>query len=301
MRAWLAQHWRGLYTASARLAGSPLNSVLNMLVIAVALALPLFLYVAIENLQAASRHFSGTPQISVFMALDASRADVTQVEARIKHNPRVARFRYVGRDQALQELKASSGLADVIDGLPRNPLPDAFVVEARDATVQTLESLRDEFKQWPRVAHVQLDAAWARRLDAALRMGKVLTALLAGVLAFALVAVVFNTIRLQVLTRRDEIEVTRLIGATNAFINRPFLYFGTMQGLAGAVMAWAMVAGGIWMLNRSLGELSHVYSSLIQLRPPNPGAVGALFLTAAGLGWLGARLSVGRAMGRLDS
>ena len=149
---------------------------------------------------------------------------------------RISAFRLVAKDRALAELKKSSGLADVIEGLPQNPLPDAFVIEATDTSPAALEALRDEIRQWPRVAHVQLDAQWARRLDAGLRFARVVAAVLGTLLGIALVAVTFNTIRLQVLTRREEIEVIKLIGATDAFIQRPFLYFGALQGLAGGAV-----------------------------------------------------------------
>jgi cell division transport system permease protein len=248
----------------------------------------------IANLQASSHQLAAEPQVSAFMALDASRAEVAQIEARLKQNPRVQRFRFVPREQALQELKQASGLADVVDSLPQNPLPDAFVVNARDSTPQALEALRDEIKQWPRVVHVQLDAAWARRLDAALRLGRLAVAILGALLALALVAVTFNTIRLQVLTQRDEVEVIKLIGATDAFIRRPFLYFGALQGCAGGIVAWLIVSGGVYLLNHNLGELSHVYATLIQLKHLSLGDSLTLLAFPAALGWFGAWLSVGR-------
>jgi cell division transport system permease protein len=212
----------------------------------------------------------------------------------------VRRFRFVPRDQALQQLRQSSGLADVVDSLPQNPLPDAFIVDATETTAQALESLRDEFKQWPRVAHVQLDTAWARRLDAALRLGRLMTASLALLLALALVAITFNTIRLQVLTRRDEIEVTKLIGGTDAFIRRPFLYFGALQGVVSGVLAWLLVSAAVWILNRNLIELSQAYASLLEFRHLTPGAALPLVLISGFLGWLGARLSVSRYLHSLD-
>lgn len=300
MRAWLAQHLRGFTATFARLARAPLGSALNILVIGVALSLPLGLYVVIDNLQASSQQIAAEPQVSAFMALDASRAEVAQIEARLKRSPRVQRFRFVPRDQALQEIKQASGLADVVDSLPQNPLPDAFIINARDSTPQSLEALRDEIRQWPRVAHVQLDAAWARRLDAALRLGRLLVAILGALLALALVAITFNTIRLQVLTQRDEIEVIKLIGATDAFIRRPFLYFGALQGGAGGVVAWLIASGGVYLLNRNLGELSHVYASLFQIKYLATDDGLSLLLIAAMLGWFGAWLSVGRHLALIE-
>ena len=300
MTAWLAQHSRCLVATLARLASTPLGSLLNIVVIGIALGLPVGLYVLIENLQASSAHLAAEPQISVFMALDANRAEVAQIETRLKQNLRVQRYRFVPRDQALQELRQSSGLADVIDGLPQNPLPDAFVVNAKENTPQALDALRDEIKQWPRVDHAQLDAAWARRLDATLRFGRLVVAVLGLLLALALIAVTFNIIRLQVLTQREEVEVIKLIGATDAFIRRPFLYYGALQGCAGGAVGWLLVSGGVWLVNHNLGELSHVYASLLQLKPLKVDDGLALLLISAALGWFGAWLSVGRHLAQVD-
>jgi cell division transport system permease protein len=294
MNAWLAAHARSFGAAAGRLAQAPLGSTLNALVIGIALSLPIGLHLVVSNLQAASQHMTSAPQISAFMALDANRAEIAQIEARLKQTPRVAGFHLVPREQALADLKRSSGLTDVIDSLPQNPLPDAFVIDAADAAPAALEALRDEIAQWPRVAHVQLDAMWARRLDAGLRLGRMVAAIIGALLAVALVAITFNTIRLQVLTRRDEIEVIKLIGATDAFIRRPFLYFGALQGLAGALVAWIILAAAVYVANRSLGELSHVYASLFQLSFLAPLDSLFLLLLPAALGWLGAWLSVSR-------
>jgi cell division transport system permease protein len=300
MRAWLAAHAGGVSAALSRLAVSPLGSALSALVIGIALSLPVGLHLVVSNLQAASQQLTAAPQISAFMALDANRAEIAQIETRLKQTTRVARYRLVPRDQALAGLKKSSGLADVIDSLPQNPLPDAFVIDATDADPAALEALRDEIQRWPRVAHVQLDAMWARRLDASLRFGHLVTLVLGGLLGVALIAVTFNTIRLQVLTRRDEIEVTKLIGATDAFIQRPFLYFGALQGLVGGGIAWLIVGAGAYVANRSLGELSHVYASLLQFNSLSPADGVYLLLLPAALGWLGAWLSVSRHLALIE-
>lgn len=294
MRAWLAHHRRGFSATLGRIARTPLGSALNILVIGIALSLPLGLYVALDNVQASSRQLSSEPQISAFIALDASRTEVAQIDSRLKQDARVQKYRFVPRDQALQELKQASGLADIVDSLPRNPLPDAFVITARGGTPQALEALRDEIEQWPRVAHVQLDAAWARRLDAIVRLGRLVVTLLAGLLAVALVAVAFNTIRLQILTQREEIEVARLIGATDAFIRRPFLYFGAFLGVAGGIAGWLIVAGGVWLINHNLGELSRVYATLFRLQYLDPVSTASVLVLSAALGWFGAWLSVDR-------
>ena len=294
MKGWLAAHAGGLGAALRRIARAPLGSGLNALVIGIALSLPVGLYLIVANLQTASRELTVTPQVSVFMALDANRTEVAQVEARLKKHAQISTYRLVPRDQALADLKKSSGLTDVIDVLPQNPLPDAFIIDAADVAPAALVALREEIAQWPRVTHVQLDAQWALRLDAGLRFARLVATVLAALLGVALAAITFNTIRLQVLTRREEIEVIKLIGATDSFIKRPFLYFGALQGTAGGAVAWAIVAAGAYLANLSLGELSHVYAALFQLRPLSLIEGLTLLLTPAALGWFGAWLSVSR-------
>jgi len=269
-------------------------SLLSVLVIAIALSLPVGLYLGLSQLQSFSRQISSAPQLSIFLGLDGDSNDAAAIDKRLSAHPDVGTYRFIGRAQALSDLKRSAGMADVLDDLKQNPLPDAFVVTTRSNRPETLEALRDEAKGWPKVAHVQLDSEWARKLDAALRFGRSVVAVLGVLLAAALVAVTFNTIRLQILTRREEIEVSKLIGATNPFIRRPFLWFGALQGLAGGILAWIIVAMAVHLLNRDLRVLAELYSLSFRLAGLNlPDAIGLLGSSAL-LGWLGAWLSVTR-------
>jgi cell division transport system permease protein len=300
MKAWLRHHVDSLWSTLVRLARTPLSALFNIGVIAIALAMPAGLHVALANLQDHARSLAQDPQVSLFLALEAGPDAAAEIEARLKRHPGIRSFRYVPRDQALADLKAGTGLADVVDSLAHNPLPDAFVVEAQDGTPEALEALRTEFGRWPNIAHVQLDSVWARRLEAGLKLGRLAVSILAAVFAFALIAVTFNTIRLQILTRRDEIEVARLIGATDAFIRRPFLYFGALQGLGGALATWAIVWFAVHALNGGLAELSQLYAARLELRQLDISESAILLALSAGLGWLGSWLSVGRHLGRIQ-
>ena len=291
---WLLVHLDTLRESLARLAGQPVASALNVIVIGIALSLPAGFYLGLNNLQTFSRQLSSDPQVSIFMAIDAGAADVAAVEQRLKSNAEIGKVEFISREQALARLKRGAGLADVLANLGRNPLPDAFVVTARSNDPAILEGLHEQARKWPKVEHVQLDAEWARRLDAALNVGRALVTLLAVLLAIALVAVTFNTIRLQILTRRDEIEVSKLIGATNPFIRRPFLYFGALQGLAGGLAAWAIVAAAVLVLNIQLADLSGLYGTIVKLEWPSFGDTLILLGFSAALGWMGALLSVSR-------
>jgi cell division transport system permease protein len=294
MRAWLAHHGRTGAATAAKMLRSPLAALFNVIVVGIALALPAGLYVALTNVQKAVRTVSPEPQLTLFLALDANKTEVGAIDTRLKTHPQVAALRYVPRERALDEMKRATGMTGVVESLDRNPLPDAFVIDARDSAPDALERLRTELAGWPKVAHVQVDTVWAQRLDAVLKVGRIALLLLATVLAFALVAITFNTIRLQILTQREEIEVTTLIGATDSFIRRPFLYYGALLGLLGGLAACGLVWTAITVLNGALVDLSYLYGARWELAQLSPRDSVSLLAFAAGLGWLGAWLSVGR-------
>ncbi len=300
MKNWLSHHAQSLWLALRRLRQNPFASLLNISVIGIALSLPGGLYVLLTNLESLSRQVSGEPQISLFLSMQAASAEVSQIQARLKSHPGVRNFQFVPRDQALRELQKAAGIADVVQSLTQNPLPDAFIIHAKDSSADALQRLRDEFRSWPNTAHVQLDSLWAQRLEALLRLGKFVILLLAILLSFALVAVTFNTIRLQILTHREEIEVAKLIGATHRFIRRPFLYIGILQGLAGGVVAWAIVAVSIQVLNIGIADLTKLYTTNFQLNQPNTSDSVSLMLFSAWLGWLGAWMSVSRHLHQIE-
>lgn len=294
MKVWAAQQVRALRLTCGKLARTPLSTLFNVLVLGIAIALPSGLYLGLVNLQDAARASSPEPQLTVFLALNADRAEVRKSAARLEKHAAVARVRYVSREHALEEMKRSSGIAAIAEGLGDNPLPDAFVIDARDSSPAALEQLRAELAGWTGVEFVQLDAQWAQRLDAVLKLGRVAIVLLGTLLAFALVAVTFNTIRLQILTQRVEIEVASLIGATARFIRRPFLYLGGVLGFLGGAAACALVWLAMTVLNAALIDLSYLYGARWQLQYlAVPDLVSLLFFAAA-LGWLGAWLSVAR-------
>jgi cell division transport system permease protein len=212
----------------------------------------------------------------------------------------IDRIEFVPRELALKQLQQSTGLTDVIGGLAQNPLPDAFILYPTLVDAGALESLRDELKTWPKFEHVQLDSAWAYKLDAAMRFIRIAVFILAALLSVALIAITFNTIRLQILTQRDEIEVSKLIGATNSFIRRPFLYFGFVQGMLGGLVAWLIIATSLIALNFNLTGLSQLYSSTFSLQHLSLGDSLALLGFSAYLGWLGAWLSVSQHLWQIE-
>jgi cell division transport system permease protein len=289
---WLHQHRAACLLALRRLVSAPLNTLLAILAIGIALALPATGQMLLANLLQLARNAAPTPQISLFLSAAADKRASQEVEARLKNHPGVQSMRLVPREDTLARMKTTEGLADVIEALPRNPFPDAFVVQPADERAEAMEQLAAELRKLPKVEHVQLDSDWVRRLDALLKLGRSGVVLLALLLGIGLVAITFNTIRAQVLANRGEIEVSRLLGATDSFIRRPFQYFGAFQGLSGGIAAWLIVAGVTLWLRAPIGELAGLYSLEFLLRPLSPIDSAALLGAATGLGWLGASLSL---------
>lgn len=293
MRGWLQQHAASLKATVMRLARAPLATLLSALAIGASLALPLGAYVLLDNAQRIAAHFNGHPQMTVYMALDASKAHAENVGSQLKLAPAVREFRWISRDEALAEMKRSD-VGEVLGLLQENPLPDAFVVDLKTDALAGATRLADELKVQGGVAEVQLDTLWIKRLDAMLRAGTVVVMLLATILAFGLAAVTFNTVRMQILQQHDEFEVAKLVGATDAWVRRPFYYQGAVLGLLGAAVALGLLAlSGIW-LNRELAALGATYAIDLRLSLPPPGDLLGVGLFAALLGWLGAHLSVSK-------
>jgi len=296
----LTQTFGVIGMAFRRIFASPLSGMLNILVIGIALSLPAGMYVLLQNAQGLVAQLSGPQQISVYLNLDANRDDVAQIRKQLAEHTEIASFKFVSRDEALESLKASTGLDDVITGLEGNPLPDAFVISPKPADASALEALRKQLEKLPKVEQVQHDSAWAYKLDALLDFSRVAVLILASLLSLALIAVTFNTIRLQILTQRDEIQVSRLIGATNGFIRRPFLYFGAVQGLLGGIAAWLIISISLMLLNHSLDSLAQLYASEFTLKSLSFGDSLSLLLFSVYLGLLGAWLSVSRHLSHND-
>ncbi|MFZ1445208.1 MAG: ABC transporter permease, partial [Candidatus Dechloromonas phosphoritropha] len=283
MNAWLSQHGAALASAFRRLWSAPLNTLLSLLVMGIVLTLPAFGYVLLDNLRDLGRNISGVQQISLFMSLDASRKEVAEIENQLKQAA-TGTWRFVPKEEALKHMQANEGMAEIVASLPRNPLPDAFIVEPTNTEPAALEILRKEIAGWPNVAHVQLDSAWVKRFDAFLRIARLALWMLAGIFAAGLIAVTFNTIRLQVMAQAAEIEVARMIGATDTFIRRPFYYFGALQGVLGGLLAAALVVGALRLLAGPAGELAALYGTSFALRLPVPAEVAALAGIGAVLG-----------------
>lgn len=308
MKTWFREHAMALSAAVARIRSMPGSFGFNVLVIALALMLPLAGLTLLENLRPVSRELAVEPEISVFLSTDVARDRAQAMADDIRNAAQQAgvsaKLDYIPREKALEAMKARAGLGDVVAALGSNPLPDAYVVRIGaagnrddDGTVPArIEKLAASLEKIAGVETVQLDAAWVKRLAALLQLASSVLALLAATLCGVVLAVVFNTIRLQIVTQHEEIGVARLLGATDAFVARPFYYMGGVLGLAAGGLALLAVLGALALLNTSVGQLASLYGSAFLLQPLNAQTVAGLLAASAALGVLGAALSVRRAL-----
>ena len=296
IKNYLLRHAQVFFYSLGQLTRTPVATFLTVAVIGITLALPAGLYVAIENVQRLASGWEDNGQISLFLKQDVPGAAIEKLADKIRRLPAVSWVDYVSREAALTEFKRLSGFGEALNALERNPLPAVLVVHpaATHAHPDKLQALLKDLRRFNEVDIAQIDLDWVRRLHAMLELARQGVLILAAGLAIAVLLIIGNTIRLAVLNRRDEIEITKLIGGTNAFIRRPFLYTGTLQGLLGALLAWLLVGLGLLLLADPIDNLAGLYGSRFEAE--NLGILATLALIGSGglLGWLGSRLAVGR-------
>ena len=300
MISWLRHQKHALTSSIRRLAAQPVATLLTALAMGVAISLPSGLYLVLGNLSTLAGNLPAQPEISVFLEDDVSSEQKQAIAARLKQ-PDIAQARYIPKDEALAALSASQDLSDITAGLTRNPLPDAWVVRPQDPSREVLDRVSNGLKALPGVSETHLDSQWADRLQAALSIGRTSVWLLGGLFAIALIAISGNAIRAQVLARRDEILVSRLIGATNRYIRRPFLYLGALQGLLGGLAAGSVLALAGWMLQSPVEHLAGLYGSAFQLIPPTLTESAAVLGLTTLFGWIGAWISVTRTLSQVEA
>lgn len=304
MSPWLRQHRFALNASLWTVRKSPGSFLFNVLVVALALTLPFAGLTLLDNVRPLSEQLSVDPEISLFMREDASRAQAEALAPKIRQivAPGKAEVAFIPRERALESLKERSGLGDVLETLGDNPLPDSYVMKlagfASAGAADQVDIITERLAELPGVESVQVDSAWVKRLAALLGILRLALLLLAGTLGIVVIAVVFNTIRLQVLTQKEEISVSRLLGATNDFIHRPFFYTGALLGLCAGGVALGVVMLGLRPLNGAILQFAQLYGSSFQLLPLGAPEIAGLLAISAGLGLVGALLSVRRHLAR---
>ncbi len=292
MMRWLASHWRGMGSAIRRLVRNPLSTLTSVIVIGATVSLPLVGIVAVRALDRVIGEATGHPVLNVFMALDAGRADLARVESLAKSAAGVSGVRYVSKEAALDRLKGVEGLGEAIATLRANPLPDAFVIELEVGRASDGDRVAAILKKTDRVAYVQWDDALHRRADTVLGIGRILLAAFGGLLGVALIAVTFNTVRLQIFGAVEEVALSRLVGATDTYIRRPFCYYGLLLGSIGGAAGLGLAAIVIKVLWEQVSQLALEFGTGFKLDGLIIRDMGATILLAGALGLLGAYLSV---------
>jgi cell division transport system permease protein len=287
-------HAANLVGAAGRLARQPIASLLTILVIAIALALPAGLRVFLDNVTALTGNWQSAADITVYMSLDTAAEEAQTLAARIGERPDVAATRLIPSEQALAEFRERSGFGEALEALSGNPLPHTIVVSPAGGTSADPGPLRAALADEAGVDLVQVDTEWVARLQALLALAGRIANIAAALLAAAVVLVIGNTIRLEINNRRVEIEVMKLVGGTDGFIRRPFLYLGLWYGGAGAVFAWLLIMIALLLLGGPVDELAALYSSDFRLSGLSARDSLTLLGGGAGLGWLGAWLAAAR-------
>lgn len=292
--AWLKDHARVAVTSLGRLYRNAGTSLMTAAVIGISLSLPAAMQVLIGNAQTLSGTWEGAARISLYLKTSVSDADARALADKLRATPGVSDVQYISASQALAEFKQLSGFGDALAVLDKNPIPPVLVVHPADGSPEGAAALEHSLALLPGVDQVRLDLQWLERLSAILDIVKRVTGILAGLLGLAVVLVVGNTIRLEIGGRRTEIEVSKLLGATDGFIRRPFLYHGAWYGLAGGLLACLLVGLAVILVEDPVGHLAGLYGSAFTLQ--GLGLVGALALLGAGalLGWAGSWLAVAR-------
>jgi cell division transport system permease protein len=296
------RHAQALLGSLGRLARQPFATFLTVVVIGIALALPAALYLTVANLRAVTDGLGDTVQLSAYLAMPTTAAQAKQAANAIEAREGVGDAVLVSPDEGLAEFRKRSGIGDALEALPDNPLPWLVMVRPSPPhdTPEALEALAAELRKIERVDLVEADTAWVRRIHAIEDTIERLVLLVAAVLAAGVLAVVGNTIRLEINGRRAEIEVTKLVGGSNAFVRRPFLYSGLWQGLGGGLLAFALVVAGLGALEPFVEQLSAAYGASFSLRGLARDEWPALVGGGALLGLLGAWLAATYHLRRIE-
>lgn len=303
LAAWLEEHPRAALGSLGRVWRNPLSSGLTVAVIAVALALPGALWMLLQNAERATGGWDSGARMSVYLEPGLGEAAVDRAARAIGDDPAVHIVDRLSAEAALAEFRALAGFDRALEALERNPLPAVVVVEPlaeRQRSAEALEGVTQRLEGLDDVDRAQLDLEWVERLFALLSLLERAVTAVGALLGLGVLLIVGNTIRLEILNRRAEIEVTKLIGASNAFIRRPFLYSGMLYGLGGGALAWLLLALGRWSLAGPTERLAAAYASPFQLQGLGAGETALLILAGAALGLLGAWVAVGRHLREIE-
>ena len=301
-RAWLSRNLQALLASLGRLRQRPLGNLMSILVIAIAMALPTGLYLLVDNLQRLSQSWDGSISATLFLVPGVSDTRVSQLTEHLRNDPAIAELRHLPPEEALAEFRRHSGLAEALDLLEENPLPHVILIQLDDDRLsrQALSLLLQNLKNRPEVESAVADLEWVSRFQAMVNILQRSALLLSLLLALAVLLVIGNTIRLEILGRRKEIEIMKLVGGSNAFIRRPFLYEGFWYGLLGGLGALLLVELSRQLLQGPVSTLSSLYESGFTLRGADPETILAVLLCGCSLGVAGAWIAVQQQLAEIE-
>jgi cell division transport system permease protein len=300
MKQSIHQYIQPLESVFSKLRHHIVSTLLMFAVIGVALSLPSILLTLADNVSTYAKGLKEMPQISLYLKLTASKNDQETIDRRLKQDTRIAQFKLISKEEAWETFKKNPNTSDVAKSLDTNPLPDTFEISPKTTNPQQIEALQSEMKSWPAVEFAKTDADWIKRLDAFLTIAKRGAVLLMILLGIGLVTIIGNSIRLQMLTHKEEIEVSQLIGATHAFIRRPFLYAGMIYGLGGAVVAVLITDLVVAIFNQSISKLAPFYFGQNTIHFPSLLIITSILLAGLFMGWVGAFVSIHQSLSRIE-
>lgn len=301
LAGWAQRHASTAIVALGRLSRQPFASLMTVLVIAVTLALPAALHLVIKNAESLSQSWDNALDFSVFLNSDVTAEQAARLADIVAQRADVAAVTFVSADEALAEFREQSGFGSALDQLGTNPLPHTLVVRPADSNTEvSMGLLNEELGNLPETDFVQVDTEWVRRFHAILAILEQAILMGAALLGAAILVIIGNTIRLDIQNRREEIEVTKLIGASNAFVRRPFLYTGFWYGLAGGLLALALVAYGLHALEEPVARLSGLYESAFIVLSLDARESLAIVGAGVGLGLVGSWIAATRHMRRIE-
>lgn len=294
LKHYLALHAQNLLGTLGRMARQPVGSLMTIVVIAIALALPTGLRVLLNNAQILSGSWDGAIDFTVYLKLDVDTARAEELTRDVQAREDVTQTVFISRSEALAEFRAYSGFGEALDVLDENPLPHALIVRPASGDKAELEALAGALELMPETDFVQLDTAWVERLNGILDLARRVVDMATILLSLAVVLVIGNTIRLEINNRREEIQVVKLVGGSDGFIRRPFLYMGFFYGLAGAAMAALTVTLSLSLLASPTYALAQLYGSSFNLAGLTWLQTLLLLGSGALLGWAGAGVAAAR-------
>lgn len=261
INAWRDLHAHALFSSLGRLVASPFTSIMTISVLAIAISLAGSFYLMVVNVQQLTNHLETSTQISLFLKEGVSDAGAKKMADTIKGNPKIRQVRLINKEQGLEEFKTYSGFGSAVSALQSNPLPIVIEVLPKNSLTdkKELEALQLEFQQNPDVDIAQLDMQWLERLQSIVAVGGRAATLLNVLFGFAVLFITANTIRLELHSRREEVIIAKLVGATHAFIRRPFLYTGAWIGFISGIVAWFIVTVMMLILRSPVERLSSLY------------------------------------------